>query len=648
MFADNTKALAFNAANGVAFQLPTSGSGQFTYFYITDDNVIIFGLQFQDPLSTSIATIIGGSKNIAVIGNIIDGYSQPASSIIQGNLLGSSTALFQLISNLIIDRTPAASICITAKIDYNISLSCNTFISTTASANAVCVLAKGPSGATGRAVDNIFIGYVAGFTVGSDTGTTWDVSYCLSTAATISGTGVTLGSGNLFSKTAAAQFVSATTNFRVLPNADATNAGTTDTTGNPLQTDILGRSRPQGIAWDMGANEYPQTPTVGTAVGGALVSGVAVSRANTVGTAVGGSVVMGVSPALGVTAGHAVGGAVVSGVATATAFTVGTAVGGAIVNGVPDFFSILTDIHIDAIPPQLVEQPFQVSGTYTLIPQLQFTDDGGTTYGEVDNVQPLGNQRFTFTHKGMPKGKHELAVQDVSTGGAAAANYIVDLVGTKGTVIPTFPPSGPTTLQNIIPSYLYQEYADDDDLQAFVASQNIMAQSILTWFTNISLPIYTQPQIQGLLLDWVAEGLYGLKRPIIAYASGSASGTFNTWMFNTIPINTGVVNAQSQVFNVSDDIFKRIITWHFYKGDGFQFTVPWLKRRIMRFLGGTNGVDYGVDQTYQVSVVPGDNKTFNISITGGPVSTVSAGIMRAGILSGVLSLPFQYNYAVVI
>src|SRR5208282_1169742 len=40
----------------------------------------------------------------------------------------------------------------------------------------------------------------------------------------------------------------------------------------------------------------------------------------------------------------------------------------------------------------------------------------------------------------------------------------------------TFPPDGPTTVTTIIPSYLYQQYQDDDDLLAFVQVYNALAQ----------------------------------------------------------------------------------------------------------------------------------------------------------------------------
>ena len=48
-------------------------------------------------------------------------------------------------------------------------------------------------------------------------------------------------------------------------------------------------------------------------------------------------------------------------------------------------------------------------------------------------------------------------------------------------------------LQKVIRSYLYQQYADDEDLQAFVAWFNAEGQEYVGWFASISLPVYTGP-----------------------------------------------------------------------------------------------------------------------------------------------------------
>jgi hypothetical protein len=74
-------------------------------------------------------------------------------------------------------------------------------------------------------------------------------------------------------------------------------------------------------------------------------------------------------------------------------------------------------------------------------------------------------------------------------------------------------------------------------------------------------------------------------------------------MFNQLPFNGRKVVNQSEQVVVSDDLFKRIMTWNFYKGDGYYFTIPWLKRRIMRFLTGVDGVDVVNDQRWSISVL---------------------------------------------
>jgi len=241
----------------------------------------------------------------------------------------------------------------------------------------------------------------------------------------------------------------------------------------------------------------------------------------------------------------------------------------------------------------------------------------------------------------------------------------------------TFPPSGPTTLTEVIPSYLYQQYNDDDDLQAFVAAYNALAQGYVTWFAVVGLAVYTGPLIVGSLLDWVAQGIYGFVRPALASGLNRDIGPYNTWAFNTLAYDKRQRVGPRNVTVTSDDIFKRIITWNFYKGDGNTFNVRWLKRRIMRFLIGTNGTAPNVDQTYPISVTfgpgviairitvgtrvatggmlydrfgfNGRGYTFNslqTKFTPGPTQLPFEPIFKEAMLSGALQIPFQYNVIV--
>ncbi|HAU3138639.1 TPA: hypothetical protein JDD40_004851 [Salmonella enterica subsp. diarizonae] len=158
-------------------------------------------------------------------------------------------------------------------------------------------------------------------------------------------------------------------------------------------------------------------------------------------------------------------------------------------------------------------------------------------------------------------------------------------------------------LEDIIRSYLYTQYNDDDNIRAFVTAYNTMAKNIYDWMRSANLPLFVGGYNAGDQLRWIARGIYGVKPPVLASDRQLVIGEFNTFTFNTVPFNTRKVINQSEQVVVSDDLFKRIMTWNFYKGDGFYFTTPWLKRRIMRFLTGVNGVDVVNDQHWSISVL---------------------------------------------
>lgn len=208
----------------------------------------------------------------------------------------------------------------------------------------------------------------------------------------------------------------------------------------------------------------------------------------------------------------------------------------------------------------------------------------------------------------------------------------------------TFPPVGPTSLRNILAAYPYQQYADDDNIRAFFDSFNGLAQTYQDWFNGILLPIYTSPTIAGPLLDWVAQGLYGISRPTLPVGSSSSIGPWDTWQANSIELNSVVITGSVTTYIVSDDHFRRIITWHFFKGDGQHFCTMWLKRRIMRFLIGLNGTAPNIDQTYPISIqYPGSSTiAVKIDLSVDPrITQANAAIFQAAAQSGVLALPFQ-------
>ena len=238
-----------------------------------------------------------------------------------------------------------------------------------------------------------------------------------------------------------------------------------------------------------------------------------------------------------------------------------------------------------------------------------------------------------------------------------------------------FPPQAPTSLTKTINSYLYQKYNDDDSLQAFVMAYNALAQNYVDAFNGLNLPVYTSANINGALLDWVAAGLYGILRPALASGRNKNAGAFNTYKMNTLTLGHGKTIYPTNAVVTSDDVFKRILTWLFFKGDGKVFNVRWLKRRIMRFLNGENGVNVNVDQTYRISVTFGAGNNASIRVVNGqrkilggalfnsflgnrrafdsltssyvqypPIANVL--ILQEAINAGALELPFQYNWTV--
>jgi hypothetical protein len=207
-------------------------------------------------------------------------------------------------------------------------------------------------------------------------------------------------------------------------------------------------------------------------------------------------------------------------------------------------------------------------------------------------------------------------------------------------------------------AYAYQQYADDDDVQGFVAAYNQAVQAYLTWFNTASLPYY--PALSGALLDWVAAGLYGMERTTLESQATAALGPLNTLQLNAQVLNY-FLPSSTTYYSTTDDFFQRILTWHFYKADGKRFTMQWFKRRIMRFLAGSNGTDpnpadpgfvIGAEDTSAVSVTVASHVitvTLNqallsakLAITPGTLT-----LFQLALQGGVLEIPLQYTSATV-
>lgn len=193
-------------------------------------------------------------------------------------------------------------------------------------------------------------------------------------------------------------------------------------------------------------------------------------------------------------------------------------------------------------------------------------------------------------------------------------------------------------LQNVIPSYLYWEYSDDQDLQAFVTTFNSLTQGYLDWFKNTPLGLYTSPNINGPLLDWIGQGVYGIPRPVLSTQTTVVRAGYNEFPYNTDPYDYLSRSSSGTAQLASDDIYKRMMTWNLYRGDGQMFTMGWLKNRINRFINGANGSDYAVLNNPPSISVSGN--TFTITTFDDAVSVA----LQELVASRLVSVPFQYNF----
>ena len=199
-------------------------------------------------------------------------------------------------------------------------------------------------------------------------------------------------------------------------------------------------------------------------------------------------------------------------------------------------------------------------------------------------------------------------------------------------------------LTQVLPSYLYQQYTQDpysEDLQAFFTAYNNTSQQYLDNTNNLRLPIYTVQSAP--LLDWTVYAIYGVLRPSLGSpAQFSPLGVYDTVPYDTTAYTQNIVTGTNNYYIVDDDIFKRILTWNFYKGDGFQYNTEWLKRRVKRFLFGLNGVSIPIENTYEISVSYSSSNVITITVP----NYLIVPIFVSALESGVLNLPFQYSYVV--
>lgn len=224
----------------------------------------------------------------------------------------------------------------------------------------------------------------------------------------------------------------------------------------------------------------------------------------------------------------------------------------------------------------------------------------------------------------------------------------------------------------VIPAYPYSIYKNDDNISTFFKGYNEYSQQYVDFFVNLFLPVYDSKS--GSFLDWVGRNIYGIRRPVFPVGLQEQRGDLNTIAFDEMELNKLLTLYPANYILASDDVYKRVIKWHHWKGDDGIFNIQTLKQRVMRFLSGWDVIQ----QTYQVSVSFGAGNQVNLIIynTGrrnlNPSAVVNnsefsrialneqpteqlsvtpldlAEIFKIAVETGALELPFQFDWQITI
>lgn len=196
----------------------------------------------------------------------------------------------------------------------------------------------------------------------------------------------------------------------------------------------------------------------------------------------------------------------------------------------------------------------------------------------------------------------------------------------------------------LVKSYVYQQYRDDADIIALFDAYNQIAQDYLKTFLSHSPAIYIDDVWTSGELTYLAWFLWGQRRWYSDYASSiDLEGAIDELPIDWISAG-GSLPKPRQKLLINDDTFRRIMTWNLYRGDGAQFTIPWLKKRIKRWMIGVNGYAPLFGDANEISVNI-SNKIVNISVVTTDTSLLLS--LQAALYSGALNVPagFTFNFS---
>jgi hypothetical protein len=252
-FADNanrqTNALTYNRANGVGI----SGSAAYNpVISIADANVILSKLQIRAAVDKSSVLYTQGAINFLFDGCIIDGAGSGSGyGPVLGNGSGSArNCLFVLRQNTTYGIINAAG-------GYLYFYNCTFVVPSDFGANAIGINSNYQSGI----IENCAFFGLKYVTFGS---TAFTLTTCMTDVAAPPAGCTTVAYANQFVNN-----TNAAGDWRLKSGATMIDAGTTDTADIPAAIDIVGTTRPQGGAWDIGCWEFVQSTARALAARGA-------------------------------------------------------------------------------------------------------------------------------------------------------------------------------------------------------------------------------------------------------------------------------------------------------------------------------------------------------------------------------------------
>ncbi|MDF7675085.1 hypothetical protein PT277_05140 [Acetobacteraceae bacterium ESL0709] len=193
----------------------------------------------------------------------------------------------------------------------------------------------------------------------------------------------------------------------------------------------------------------------------------------------------------------------------------------------------------------------------------------------------------------------------------------------------------------------YNQFTDDEDIAAFFTAFYKIARQTISWMAEHPFAFYVGPQLTGGFLNYCTYCLYGQFRYKISYVQVQHyTGSINEEEINIKSIDEETITKTYLGTSISDDLHKRITTWNFYKGDGLNFTIPWLKRRVMRFLTGDNGHTGKFNNCVPVSVGVNAHEV-TITISPGNWDSNLVDILSKIINNGILNMPPMFLFTVV-